>query len=114
MVAGTLVVLVLLLIWLMRWATARQGRRRQFGLVSVFLTMALLAAYLALVRWLVVGIWSNEPPLWGFAAIGTATLFVHFVGFIPLLCWMHSLVWLAAWGVQTPLVQRWLFGRRRP
>ncbi len=112
--AGTVLILLVLLIWLAHWATGRQGRRRQFGLVSVFLVTALLAAYLALVRWLAVGIWPNDPPLWGFATIGLAALFLLVVGFIPLLGWMNSLVWFAAWLVRTPLAQRWLFGRRRP
>jgi hypothetical protein len=113
MVAGTLLILLVLLIWLVQWATAGQAGRRQYGLLSVFLTTALLAAYLALVRWLAVGIWPGEPPLWGFAAIGAAACLVHLVGFIPLLCWTHSLVWFAARLVRTPLAQRWLFGRRR-
>ena len=111
--AGTLLILLVALIWLVHWAMSRQGRRRQFGLVSVFLTTALLAAHLALVRWLVVGIWLDEPPLWGFATIGLASLCLLALGFIPLLGWMNSLVWCAAWLSQTRAAQRWLFSRRR-
>src|SRR5262245_31603523 len=40
--AGTLLMLVVALIWLVRWARSRQVRQRQFGLVSVFLSTALL------------------------------------------------------------------------
>jgi MFS family permease len=114
MSAGTLVILLVLLTWLVHWATGRERRRRQFGLVSVFLTTALLAAYLALVRWLVVGVWPAEPPLWGFAALGSIALFLLIAGFFPLLCWLNSLIWLAARLVRTPLAQRWLLGRHRP
>jgi hypothetical protein len=113
MVAGTLLIVLVLLVWLARWSTARQVRRRQFGLVSVFLTMALLAAYLALVRWLAAAIWPVEPPLRGLAAIASVAFVVHLAGFVPLLCWTHSLVWFAARLVRTPFAQRWLFGRRR-
>jgi hypothetical protein len=109
--AGSLVILLLVIIWLTYWATSRQGGRRQFGLVSLFLTTALLAAYLALVRSLVVGIWPGEPPLWGFATISFFAAFLLIGGFIPLLGWMDSLVWFAAWLVRTRFVQRWFFGR---
>jgi hypothetical protein len=104
--------LLVLLMWLLQGGTGRQGGRRQFGLTSIFLTTALLAAYLALVRWLVVGIWPHEPPLWGFATVGAIAFLLLLFGLIPMLCWMNSVVWFAAWLVRTRFVQRWLFGRR--
>jgi hypothetical protein len=61
-----------------------------------------------------VGIWPNDPPLWGLGTMSVAAILLLAFGSLPLLGWMNSLVWFAAWLVRMPLAQSWLFGRRRP
>ena len=102
------------LVWLVRWALRQESRVGQFSIASLLLVTALAAAFFGAVRWLVTSVEGRQIP-GRFSAVYVATLCVFLAGLgIPVVLYlMEAFVWLAAWLVWRPTVQRWLKRKRR-
>ena len=102
------------LVWLVRWALRQESRVGQFSIASLLLVTAFAAAFFGAVRWLVTNVDHRQVPgRFERVYVVVVCVFLAGIGIPVVLCLMESLVWLAAWLVRRPAVQRWLASRRR-
>ncbi len=92
------------------WAVSHAvSGKRQFSISSMLLLMAIVAAYLGVIRFLAdrsgLGLVGGDNPFLVTALICLGLTFFS----APLLArFLESFVWMAAWIVRTSTVQRWL------
>ncbi len=100
---------VLLLIWATSWALRDNTRPNQFSISTLLLLTTVLAVYLGVTRLLAdlsgeqLGAGDNT-----FLAAAVICLILTGISLPFLAFFMESLVWLAAWLVRRPWIQRWL------
>ena len=96
----------MVLVWALSHAVSG---KRQFSISSMLLLMAILAAYLGVIRFLAdrsgLGLVGGDNP---FLVTAVICLLLTFFS-LPLLAhFLESFVWMAAWIVRTRVVRRWL------
>jgi hypothetical protein len=98
---GAILLTTLLLAWLVRWARREDLHDKQFSLATLLLATALLAIFLALVRWLVVrqpGLPSGD--LMFFMIFGLVCLAILASALPGVLLVADAVIWLAVWLVR--------------
>ncbi len=91
------------------WAMSRVAHPNQFSLATLVILITISAVYLSVIRLLVD--WSGDQLGKGSHSFLAVTVYCFAVaGFClpPLLIFLVRLVWLAAWLVRRPRVQKWL------
>ena len=102
------------LVWLVRWALRQESRVGQFSIASLLLVTAFAAAFFGAVRWLVTNVDDRQVPgRFGPVYVAIVCVFLAGIGIPVVLYLVEAFVWLAAWLVRRPAVQRWLARRRR-
>lgn len=94
----------MVLVWALSHAVSG---KRQFSISSMLLLMAILAAYLGVIRFLTdrsgLGLVGGDNP---FLVTAVICLLLTFFSAPLLAQFLESFVWMAAWIVRTPTVQR--------
>ena len=99
----------MLLVWATSWALRADTRRNQFSISTLLLLTTILAVYLGVIRLLAdlsgerFGAGGNK-----FLAVAVICLVMTGVSLPVLAFFLESLVWLAAWLVRWPWVQKWI------
>jgi hypothetical protein len=104
--SSALAVFSIALVLLVRRAMGDEGRPWQIHLSSLFLIVAVVSIYLAVMRWLASGIDPELPNDWWVVLLGlSVTLIILGIPFVLFLG--ESLLWLAVWIIRRRTV-RWL------
>lgn len=114
------------LAWLIRWASKKENRERQFGLGSLFFIITLLAIYFAGMSAIMRGMaWhetarlpagTRQPPAWLIVPLGIYCSVLILISVPLVMGIVEALMWFAVWLVRRPAthrVVRWLLLRRR-